>query len=114
VGFADDKAQREATSFAKRAGVGGGEGAGLKSLGRAEKLAGAEGVARRREKKFSKVLDGAAKADQNLASLLKMPLLNAATLMAKDRSDPMSLSELFGCCEKKFSKILDDEAKSRS
>jgi hypothetical protein len=61
VGFADHKAQREPKDgwCGKCERQGGSQGPG-----------GLERVARRFENKFSKALDDAAKADQNLASLL--------------------------------------------
>jgi hypothetical protein len=53
------------------------------------------------------VLDGAAKADQNLASLL---LMNKSR---KRRVGSGKESKVAEYCEKKFSKMLDDAAKSR-
>jgi hypothetical protein len=65
--------------------------------------AGAEGF----ERIFRKALDDAAKADQNLASLL------LTTECESDRLNVVEKSKIAEYEEKKFSEILDDEAKSR-
>lgn len=86
-------------------------GRAAKPAGELEGSSGAEVLKNSVRKNFKKVLDDAAKADQNLASLL-LTTEAIATVRCSEESGSRCCS-VAEYCEKKFSKILDDKAKSR-